>query len=154
MSPVDPNAVDLNADVGEGYGRWSLGDDDALMRIITSANVACGFHAGDPSIIRRTCVAAVAHDVAIGAQVSYPDLAAGTSNPDQASESDATISSTPNLDADSDTTTESTSNAPSSTQQNMGDGAGIRGDYGNASQTNGLEGGPNTPQTDTELTGS
>ena len=75
MSPVDPNAVDLNADVGEGYGRWSLGDDDALMRIITSANVACGFHAGDPSIIRRTCVAAVAHDVAIGAQVSYPDLA-------------------------------------------------------------------------------
>ena len=86
-----------------------------------------------------------------------PDLAAGTSNPDQASESDATISSTPNLDADSDTTTESTSNAPSSTQQNMGDGAGIRGDYGNASQTNGLEGGPDQPDqpmTDTELTGS
>jgi UPF0271 protein len=68
-------SVDLNADVGEGYGRWSLGDDDALMPIITSANVACGFHAGDPSIIRRTCAAAVAHDVAIGAQVGYPDLA-------------------------------------------------------------------------------
>ncbi|MEN9507195.1 MAG: hypothetical protein RI958_3121, partial [Actinomycetota bacterium] len=48
-------AVDLNADVGEGYGRWTLGDDDALMRVITSANIACGFHAGDPSIIRATC---------------------------------------------------------------------------------------------------
>ena len=68
-------SVDLNADVGEGYGRWSLGDDDALMPIITSANVACGFHAGDPSTIRRTCAAAVAHGVAIGAQVGYPDLA-------------------------------------------------------------------------------
>lgn len=68
-------SVDLNADVGEGYGRWSLGDDDALMAIITSANVACGFHAGDPSIIRATCVAAVRHGVTIGAQVSYHDLA-------------------------------------------------------------------------------
>jgi UPF0271 protein len=67
--------VDLNADVGEGYGRWSLGDDDALMPIITSANIACGFHAGDPSILRRTCGSAVDHSVAIGAQVSYPDLA-------------------------------------------------------------------------------
>jgi UPF0271 protein len=69
MSPVD-----LNADVGEGYGRWSLGDDDALMAVITSANIACGFHAGDPSTIRRTCAAAVEHEVAIGAQVGYPDL--------------------------------------------------------------------------------
>jgi UPF0271 protein len=68
-------AVDLNADVGEGYGRWSLGDDDSLMPIITSANVACGFHAGDPSTIRRTCASAVEHGVTIGAQVSYPDLA-------------------------------------------------------------------------------
>jgi UPF0271 protein len=67
--------VDLNADVGEGYGRWSLGEDEGLMPIITSANVACGFHAGDPSTIRRTCAAAVSHGVAIGAQVSYPDLA-------------------------------------------------------------------------------
>jgi UPF0271 protein len=66
--------IDLNADVGEGFGRWVLGDDDALMGIITSANVACGFHAGDPSTIRRTCAAAVRHGVAIGAQVSYPDL--------------------------------------------------------------------------------
>jgi 5-oxoprolinase (ATP-hydrolysing) subunit A len=69
------STVDLNADVGEGYGRWSLGDDDALMPLITSANIACGFHAGDPSIIRRTCAAAVQHGVRIGAQVSYPDLA-------------------------------------------------------------------------------
>jgi UPF0271 protein len=67
--------VDLNADVGEGFGRWSLGDDDALMPLITSANVACGFHAGDPSTIRRTCASAVEHGVTIGAQVSYPDLA-------------------------------------------------------------------------------
>lgn len=66
--------VDLNADVGESFGRWSLGDDDALMGIITSANVACGFHAGDPSTIRRTCAAAVRHGVVIGAQVAYPDL--------------------------------------------------------------------------------
>lgn len=67
--------VDLNADVGEGFGRWSLGDDDALLPIITSANLACGFHAGDPSIIRRTCATAARLGVVIGAQVSYPDLA-------------------------------------------------------------------------------
>ncbi|MEY4231480.1 MAG: hypothetical protein RLZZ362_2329 [Actinomycetota bacterium] len=68
-------SVDLNADVGEGFGRWSLGDDDGLMAVITSANVACGFHAGDPTVIRATCRAAAAAGVAIGAQVSYPDLA-------------------------------------------------------------------------------
>ncbi|MCU1362015.1 MAG: hypothetical protein JWN99_3304 [Ilumatobacteraceae bacterium] len=68
-------SVDLNADLGEGFGRWSLGDDQGLMPLITSANIACGFHAGDPSIIRRTCAAAVQHGVAIGAQVGYPDLA-------------------------------------------------------------------------------
>jgi len=67
--------VDLNADLGESFGRWTLGADDALMPIITSANVACGFHAGDPSTLRRTCAAAVADGVVIGAQVSYPDLA-------------------------------------------------------------------------------
>lgn len=66
--------VDLNADVGEGYGRWSLGDDAGLFEVITSANVACGFHGGDPGIMRRTCAAAVARGIAIGAQVSYPDL--------------------------------------------------------------------------------
>jgi 5-oxoprolinase (ATP-hydrolysing) subunit A len=67
--------VDLNSDLGEGFGIWTLGDDDALLDIVTSANVACGFHAGDPDILRRVCELAVSRDVAIGAQVSYRDLA-------------------------------------------------------------------------------
>jgi 5-oxoprolinase (ATP-hydrolysing) subunit A len=67
--------VDLNSDLGEGFGRWTLGDDEALLGIVTSANVACGFHAGDPSTMRRVCTAAAAHGVMIGAQVGYPDLA-------------------------------------------------------------------------------
>jgi 5-oxoprolinase (ATP-hydrolysing) subunit A len=67
--------VDLNSDLGEGFGVWRLGDDEALLGIVTSANVACGFHAGDPSTMRRVCAAAVAGGVAIGAQVSYRDLA-------------------------------------------------------------------------------
>jgi UPF0271 protein len=68
-------SVDLNSDVGEGYGAWPGGPDRELMNIITSANIACGFHAGDPSIMRRTCEMAVENNVAIGAHVSYPDLA-------------------------------------------------------------------------------
>ena len=48
-------AIDLNSDLGESFGAWSLGDDDALLRLVTSANVACGFHAGDPSTMLRTC---------------------------------------------------------------------------------------------------
>jgi UPF0271 protein len=67
--------IDLNADLGEGFGRWSLGDDDALLDVITSANVACGFHAGDPMIMRRVCRSAREKSVAVGAQVSYRDLA-------------------------------------------------------------------------------
>jgi len=67
--------VDLNTDAGEGFGAWTLGDDDGLLRIVTSANVACGFHAGDPDVIRRVCAMSVEWDVAIGAQVSYRDLA-------------------------------------------------------------------------------
>jgi UPF0271 protein len=67
--------IDMNADLGEGFGPWRLGDDLALLSIVTSANVACGFHAGDPLIMRRTCAAAVERDVTIGAQVSYRDLA-------------------------------------------------------------------------------
>lgn len=67
--------IDLNADLGEGFGPWRLGDDLALLSIVTSANVACGFHAGDPLIIRRACAAAVERGVTIGAQVSYRDLA-------------------------------------------------------------------------------
>jgi len=69
------NSIDLNADLGEGFGRWRLGDDEALLTIVTSANVACGFHAGDPSTMHRICRAAVAGGVAIGAQVGYRDLA-------------------------------------------------------------------------------
>ncbi len=67
--------TDLNADLGESFGAWKLGDDQALMQIITSANVACGFHAGDPLTLRRACAQAVAAGVTIGAQVSYRDLA-------------------------------------------------------------------------------
>ena len=68
-------AVDLNADVGESFGRWQLGDDTALLPLLTSANVACGFHAGDPLTLRRTVATAAEHGVSIGAQVGYPDLA-------------------------------------------------------------------------------
>lgn len=67
--------VDLNADLGEGFGVWRLGDDDALLSVVTSANVACGFHAGDPMTMRRVCAGAAEHGVAIGAQVGYRDLA-------------------------------------------------------------------------------
>ncbi|MEV0896987.1 5-oxoprolinase subunit PxpA [Actinoplanes sp. NPDC049802] len=67
--------MDLNADLGEGFGAWRLGDDEALLDVVTSANVACGFHAGDPSTMHRVCRAAVAKGVAIGAQVGYRDLA-------------------------------------------------------------------------------
>lgn len=67
--------MDLNSDVGESFGHWTLGDDAAMFRSVTSANVACGFHAGDPSVIRRTCREATAAGVAIGAHVGYRDLA-------------------------------------------------------------------------------
>jgi 5-oxoprolinase (ATP-hydrolysing) subunit A len=73
--PDHPSTLDLNADVGESFGRWQIGDDEALLPHLTSANVACGFHAGDPLRLRRTCETAVHHGVAIGAQVGYRDLA-------------------------------------------------------------------------------
>ena len=66
--------VDLNADLGEGYGTWTLGDDPAMLAVVTSANIACGFHAGDPATLLRTCREAVAANVRIGAQVGYHDL--------------------------------------------------------------------------------
>ncbi|GIZ96634.1 UPF0271 protein [Tsukamurella sp. TY48] len=66
--------IDLNADCGESYGAWRLGDDDALLRVVSSANVACGFHAGDPTTLRATCARAVDQGVRIGAQVGYADL--------------------------------------------------------------------------------
>ena len=67
--------VDLNADLGEGFGAWEMGDDDALLGVVTSANIACGFHAGDPSIMARVCERAAAEGVVIGAHVGYRDLA-------------------------------------------------------------------------------
>lgn len=67
--------IDLNADVGESFGRWQLGDDTALMPFLTSANVACGFHAGDALTLHRTVSEAAERGVAVGAQVSYRDLA-------------------------------------------------------------------------------
>src|SRR4051794_4083835 len=66
--------VDLNAALGEGFGIWRLGDDAALLEVVTSANVACGFHAGDPPTMRRVCAAAADRGVVIGAQVGYRDL--------------------------------------------------------------------------------
>ena len=68
-------SIDLNADLGEGFGIWQLGDDDALLEVITSANIACGAHGGDPVTMRRVCARAVDRGVIIGAQVGYRDLA-------------------------------------------------------------------------------
>ncbi len=67
--------MDVNADLGEGFGAWRLGDDRALLELVTSANVACGFHAGDAVTMRRVCEWAADRGVAIGAQVGYRDLA-------------------------------------------------------------------------------
>ncbi len=66
--------IDLNGDVGESFGPYTLGDDEAMMRYVTSANVACGFHGGDPSVMRRTVGLAVAGGVAIGAHPGFADL--------------------------------------------------------------------------------
>lgn len=67
-------SVDLNCDMGESYGIWTLGDDQALLNHVSSANLACGFHAGDPTTLRIISRAAVARGVQVGAQVAYPDL--------------------------------------------------------------------------------
>ncbi|KAB1904559.1 LamB/YcsF family protein [Micromonospora sp. AMSO31t] len=67
--------MDLNADLGEGFGIWRLGDDEALLGLVTSANVACGFHGGDASTMHRICAGAARRGVAVGAQVGYRDLA-------------------------------------------------------------------------------
>ena len=68
------HTIDLNADLGEGFGQYRLGADVALMPLLTSANIACGFHAGDPMAMRETVAAAASHGVAIGAHPGYPDL--------------------------------------------------------------------------------
>jgi UPF0271 protein len=74
MSTLELTTIDLNCDLGESYGRWTLGDDEAMVQFVTSANVACGFHAGDFSVIDRTVALCKAAGVAVGAQPSYPDL--------------------------------------------------------------------------------
>ena len=66
--------INLNADLGESFGAWRMGDDDALLRLVGSANVACGFHAGDPLVMRRTMAAARRGGVSVGAHPSFPDL--------------------------------------------------------------------------------
>ena len=65
--------IDLNSDVGEGFGPYSMGHDEELFQFITSANIACGFHAGDPSTIRKTLDLAARHGVSVGAHPGYPD---------------------------------------------------------------------------------
>lgn len=72
MSDIAP--IDLNADLGEGFGPWRMGEDEPLLDVVTSANVACGFHAGDPSIMASTVGMAKARGVDVGAHVGYPDL--------------------------------------------------------------------------------
>src|SRR5256886_8520707 len=66
--------IDLNCDMGESYGRWTLGADEEIMPHITSANVACGFHGGDPHVMRKSVLLALQHGVAVGSHPSLPDL--------------------------------------------------------------------------------
>jgi UPF0271 protein len=68
------NKIDLNCDMGEGFGAYRLGNDEALMGLVTSANIACGYHAGDPLVMDRTVRLAAQHDVGIGAHPGFPDL--------------------------------------------------------------------------------
>lgn len=71
---VSRMTVDMNSDLGEGFGAWTMGDDKAILASVSSANIACGFHAGDASIMRQTVKLCAEKGVAIGAHVSYPDL--------------------------------------------------------------------------------
>lgn len=75
MTNMTPSrSVDLNSDLGEGFGAWTMGDDDAILGIVSSANVACGMHAGDPHIMARTFAKARELGVSVGAHPGYPDL--------------------------------------------------------------------------------
>jgi 5-oxoprolinase (ATP-hydrolysing) subunit A len=74
VSPTNTKHIDLNCDMGESYGRWTLGADEEIMPFITSASVACGFHGGDPHVMRKTVELAVKHGVAIGSHPSLPDV--------------------------------------------------------------------------------
>lgn len=74
MTGQNVHSIDLVADLGEGFGDWSMGDDEALLEIVTSANIACGFHAGDPRIMDRTVAGCAQRGINIGAHPSFPDL--------------------------------------------------------------------------------
>lgn len=74
MNTTALRSVDLNSDLGEGFGPWTMGDDAAILRVVSSANVACGMHAGDPHIMARTFAQAKELGVAVGAHPGYPDL--------------------------------------------------------------------------------
>ena len=67
-------SVDLNADLGESFGPWPMGRDDEVLQVITSANIACGWHAGDPDVMAATYRTAMANDVGLGAHPGFPDL--------------------------------------------------------------------------------
>ncbi len=66
--------IDLNCDMGESFGRWTMGNDTALMGVVSSVNIACGFHAGDPTVVRQTVELALENKLAVGAHPSFPDL--------------------------------------------------------------------------------
>lgn len=74
MTATTNLVIDLNCDMGESYGAWHMGNDDAVLQFVSSANVACGFHGGDPSTMRKTVAAALKYNVSIGAHPSLPDL--------------------------------------------------------------------------------
>ena len=65
--------INLNADLGESFGAWKMGEDEALLQVVNSANIACGFHAGDPMVMRRTVRAALAAGVSLGAHPAGPE---------------------------------------------------------------------------------
>ncbi|MEO8278851.1 MAG: 5-oxoprolinase subunit PxpA, partial [Ideonella sp.] len=69
-----PRLINLNADLGESFGAWTMGEDAALLGVVRSANIACGFHAGDPLVMRQTVRTALAAEVGLGAHPAYPDL--------------------------------------------------------------------------------
>jgi len=68
------STIDLNCDMGESYGAWHMGNDEAVLKHVSSANIACGFHGGDPATMRKTVAAALAHGVALGAHPGFQDL--------------------------------------------------------------------------------
>lgn len=74
QSTTTPAEIDINCDAGEAFGPWPMGDDEALMPLVTSVSIACGAHAGDPLVMQRTLALAAKHGVSVGAHPSYPDL--------------------------------------------------------------------------------